>query len=811
MAGYTRNDTVNNIADGNIINASDLDGEFDALQGAFSSTTGHVHDGTSGNGAPILKVGPVQDLTISGTAVLPKTDNTLDLGSSSLEFKDLFIDGTANIDTLIADTATISAGTITGITDLAIADGGTGASTQQTAINALAGATTSGQFLRGNGTNVSMSTIQAADVPTLNQNTTGTAVNVTGTVAVANGGTGSTTADGARTALGATTLGNNVFTIPNPSAITFPRFNVDNTVSSLNAADFRTAIGAGTSNTTGTVTSVDVSGGTTGLTVSGSPVTTSGTITLAGTLAVANGGTGSTTLTANNVLLGNGTSALQAVAPGTANNVLKSNGETWTSGAPFGLDVGYAELIATGSLTDGATVTVNEDGTVSVYGAAISQTVGTPAVFESASTDQIATVYDFVNNKVVIAYRDVGNSNHGTAIVGTVSGSSITFGTPVVFAAANTGGIAAVCDTFNNRIVIAYQNVASSGFGTAIVGTVSGNSISFGSPVVFNSFNTNELAAAFATDQNRVIIAFDDGGSSNFGVGIVGAVSGTSITFGTKRVFHSTNVTRISALWNPIKNRLFLLYRAPSLSDHGYAQGADISPTSFGEGTPIVYRNVGVDFMTSCFDPIRGLAVVFHRVIANNNGEGMTLDISTSTNNVSVAGSAVVYSTGGITTQRQSCAFDPVANKAVIFFRNVSNSNFGTLRTATVGSNFRLTYDTAVVFESADTTNISAVFDSSFNKIVVTYRDVGNSNFGTASVFINSGFARTNFIGFSSGAYTNGQTATIKTIGSTINNQTGLLAGKRYFVTSTGALSYTTATTEFAGTALSTTKLIVKG
>jgi len=73
---------------------------------------------------------------------------------------------------------------------VAIANGGTGQSNQQAAINALAGAVTSGSFLRGNGTNVSMSTIQSTDVPTLNQNTTGTAANVTGLVAIANGGTG---------------------------------------------------------------------------------------------------------------------------------------------------------------------------------------------------------------------------------------------------------------------------------------------------------------------------------------------------------------------------------------------------------------------------------------------------------------------------------------------------------------------------------------------------------------------------------------------------------------------------------------------
>ena len=55
--GYTRNDTGNNIADGNVINASDLDGEFDAVQSAFNGSSGHSHDGTTGEGPQIATAG----------------------------------------------------------------------------------------------------------------------------------------------------------------------------------------------------------------------------------------------------------------------------------------------------------------------------------------------------------------------------------------------------------------------------------------------------------------------------------------------------------------------------------------------------------------------------------------------------------------------------------------------------------------------------------------------------------------------------------------------------------------------------------
>lgn len=213
-------------------------------------------------------------------------------------------------------------------------------------INAGAGLTQEGNTFNVNGTanriTVDVSTVDIAStyvgqtsITTLGTISTGTWNGTT--IAVANGGTGSTTAAGARTNLGATTVGANLFTLADPSAIRFLRINADNTATALDAAAFRTAIGAGTSSTTGTVTSVALSGGTTGLTVTGSPITTSGTITLAGTLALANGGTGATTAAAARTNLGLGTVATQnsngvAITGGSITNLTTFDGITIDGG-----------------------------------------------------------------------------------------------------------------------------------------------------------------------------------------------------------------------------------------------------------------------------------------------------------------------------------------------------------------------------------------------------------------------------------------------------------------------------------------------
>ena len=166
MAGtsYTRQSTF---ADGDTITAALFNDEYNQLVNAFSyastGTTGHQHDGSAGQGGNITTIGDqdflnkivvdstnnrwgvyvevggvaTEQIRIQDGAIVPVTDNGIDLGTSLLEFKDLYLDGTANIDSLIADTVDINAGTIDGTTI-----GATSASTGAFTTLAASGATT---------------------------------------------------------------------------------------------------------------------------------------------------------------------------------------------------------------------------------------------------------------------------------------------------------------------------------------------------------------------------------------------------------------------------------------------------------------------------------------------------------------------------------------------------------------------------------------------------------------------------------------------------------------------------------------------
>jgi len=198
MAGYTRQDTANNIANGNVIDADDFDAEYNAVEGAFNASTGHKHDGTAGEGSPITKVGPSQDLIVSSSSVLPKTTDTLDLGASSgAKFKDAFFTGTVTSE----DLAVTGGSVLTGNATVGGTLGVTGATTLSSTA-AITGNTTVGGTLGVTGA----STLDSAAVT--NNATVGGTLGVTGnsTLSGSLAVTGNTTAGGTLGVTGNTTI-----------------------------------------------------------------------------------------------------------------------------------------------------------------------------------------------------------------------------------------------------------------------------------------------------------------------------------------------------------------------------------------------------------------------------------------------------------------------------------------------------------------------------------------------------------------------------------------------------------------------------
>jgi hypothetical protein len=290
---------------------------------------------------------------------------------------------------------------------VAIANGGTGQTTAAAAITALTGTQTSGYYLRSDGTNAALGAIQAADVPTLNQNTTGQAGSVANAL---------TAGTGISYSAGTTYNGSTAITINNSApdqtvvltggtgistSGTYPNFTITNTLPDQVVA----LTGAGTTSISGTypnftitsndqyvgtVTSVSGTGTVNGISLSGT-VTSSGNLTLGGTLTgvdlttqvtgtlpIANGGTGQTTASAafnalspvtstGDLIIGNGANSSTRLPIGANTYVLTSNGTTASWALPTG---------------SGATITNDTSTSTNVY-----------PTFAAATSGALSTIY----------------------------------------------------------------------------------------------------------------------------------------------------------------------------------------------------------------------------------------------------------------------------------------------------------------------------------------------------------------------------------------------------------------------------------
>ena len=432
------------------------------------------------------------------------------------------------------------------------------------------------------------------------------------------------------------------------------------------------------------------------------------------------------------------------------------------------------------AITSGATGVVVPQGGVaaSVANTPLLQVYGSEVVF---NTSNVAwPTMDFDPNtagKFVAVYSDNGNSNYGTAIVGIVSGNSITYGSKFVFetAAAND-----ICISFDpntaNKFVIAYQDAGSSSNGTAIVGTVSGTSVSFGTKAVFNSGDSSNIGLdCDPNTANKYVISYRNSANNNEGIALVGTVSGTSISFGSKVTFNSGITGKTSPAFDPNTSGKFVqIWINYSVSNYAEACVGTVSGTSISFGSTVTFDTGGMNWNKIAPDPNTAGKYVIAYTDQGNSSYGTAIVGTVSGTSISF-GTSVVYNSG--TTSYNSIGFDPNnSGKCVIAYMDTPNSSSGTAVMGTV-SGTSISFGSEVVF-NGNSSYFTTVFDpNTSGKYVISYRD------------------------------SNGPGAAI--VG---NLSSALTIGSNYYVQADGSVStVSTSPAVNIGKAISATSLILKG
>jgi len=483
---------------------------------------------------------------------------------------------------------------------------------------------------------------------------------------------------------------------------------------------------------------------------------------------------------------------------------------------------------ASGSITAGKPCLVEADGDVAeVSGTTFSTITGTESVVESAESYYIRTVFDSTANKFVIVYSDGGNSSYGTAVVCTPSSDGTrSYGTPVVFNSGSSNWIACTYDSNADKTLVSFNTGAE---GKAIVGSVSGSAISFGSAATFESASSEHIDSCFDSTNNKVVIAYQDNADSSKGKAVVATISGTSVSFGSVAQFEAGATTVISCEHDSTNGKVLIAYCDESNSFYGTAIVGTVSSTSISFGSATVFysgdmRSVRTDM---AFDPNAGrFAVIYAQ---NSGGQNGAVTIGTiSGTSVSFAGGSVDFDTGVISRTRGiAICFNSATNKMNIFFADNADSGKGYVVQGTVtgtSSPYLGSITSRVAFHNIGyVQDISAAFDTNLNFSLVAYQRQKSSvhgstqNYAVANImrpvaFTTTNLTSENFIGFAEYAASDTETATVLIKGGVSPDQSSLTPGQTYFVQTDGTITTSAGTPSVtAGTAVTSTKLIVKG
>ena len=443
--------------------------------------------------------------------------------------------------------------------------------------------------------------------------------------------------------------------------------------------------------------------------------------------------------------------------------------------------------ITSEAIANTATGKVNPQGGVATSSTVTStSSVGTENVYETAYAYYNASTFDSTNNRVVIAYADQGNGMYGTAVVGTINGSTISFGTPQAFTTASITNVvynpAITFDSNAGKVIIGYSDGANNNYWTCRVATVdpSNNTLTFGTAAVVEPATpANYMSLGFDTNSNKFLVIYGDGNNSNYITGRVGTISGTNITFGTKNAVINGTGSFNSVAFDSNVNKFAVFYRNPNSPFDGKCKVATISGTNVTYGSEATYNSSRSNDPQSTFDSNSNKIVVAFEDQDNNNY--VTAAVGTiSGTNITFGSTSVIYNGVVQNSWQHSIVFDSTTNKIVHFSRNGINGDVGTINVGTVsGTGISFVADGGFN-NSVEVNSVTASYDPTSQTIALAYADAGNSNYGTGVVYTPTGISQP------------------------------FVIGSTYYVQNDGTLT-TTSSTVTAGKAISTTQLILNG
>ena len=475
-------------------------------------------------------------------------------------------------------------------------------------------------------------------------------------------------------------------------------------------------------------------------------------------------------------------------------------------------------------ITAGKPVGLGSDGTVR----AIKETgdpnpqAGSAVQFESGAATRFGprgVVYDTQNDKIVITYCDYNDSSKGKCVVGEVNstGDSITFGSPVEFNGADTRYISSVFSPDNNKVVVFFANNGQNDYAQYNVGQCNGLSFSWSSSGVTNMYSNSIQWNALIYDSDQQKIVFIWSNQSNEIRSVTGDVeSNDTLNLGSTQEITSDNPATLGAIYYTSESKTVVVFANASQSHKlYYAVGTYAATNSQTWTTPSAFVNTGTNSeVTATYGSNVNRMVVVYK--DSNNSNYGTAIVGSLSGTTMTWGTPVVFNAGD--TEEISACFDSTNNKIIISYKDIGNSDYATLIVGTISGtdNRSISFGNEIQLNSATTTNTCVEFDPDKGRVVAVYNDGGTSGDGKAKVIAAGGSSSTNlttenYIGLAAAGISSGSTGSITIPGGINSNQTGLTTARTYYVQPDGTLALTAGTPQVvAGTSISSTQILVR-